>query len=64
MPINWTSDPITLADGLVIQVVVTHEGISVSKQVDGVFASDTLYDADQAEKLGKALIEASAHSRA
>lgn len=64
MPLFWSSEPIQLAHHMAIVVHATASGVSIGKQVDGVFASDTLYTPEQAEELAKALITASAHARA
>ncbi len=64
MPNTWTSEQISLDAGMAIQVHASEQGVSVAKQVDGVFASDTLYTPEQAEQLAAALTEGAARSRA
>lgn len=61
---TWTSEPIHVSDDLLIDVQATSEGVTCRKSVEGVYASDLLLTPNQAEQYGKALIEASAHSRA
>jgi hypothetical protein len=61
---TWTSEPIHLSADLAVDVQATAEGVTCRKSVEGVYASDVLLTAEQAEQYGKALIEASAHVRA
>jgi hypothetical protein len=61
---QWTSSQIQLSDGLVVEVRASAEGVTAGKQVDGVFASDTLYTPEQADQLGRYLIEGAARSLA
>lgn len=48
---------------LQIRVQVVEQGVVLGKHVDGIYASDLLLTAEQAEQYGKALIEASAKCR-
>lgn len=57
---TWTSNPIHLVEGLVIEVRASSDGVTIAKQVDGVYASDMLLTAAQASELADALRAAAA----
>lgn len=61
---TWTSEVIHLSADLAVDVQATEDGVTCRKSVEGVYASDVLLTAEQAEQYGKALIEGAAHSLA
>jgi hypothetical protein len=56
----WTSAPLVLADGLVVETRASLDGVTTGKQVDGVYASDTLMTPEQAMQHADDLTRAAA----
>lgn len=61
---TWTSAAIQISADLAVDVEATAEGVMARKSVEGVYASEVLLTAEQAEQYGKALIEGAARSLA
>lgn len=54
---TWQSEPLHI-DGVTVDVKASVEGVTLGQSVDGVYASDTLLEPEQAIAYGNALITA------
>lgn len=61
---SWSSEAVHLESGVCFDTHATRGGVVLGCLVNEVLSIDAHMSAENAEKLGKALIEASTHSRA